>query len=46
LPELAVGLPGLLVLAIIVAQVLTGAAWLPLVRRFLGSFGPVGRRET
>jgi hypothetical protein len=38
-PALAVGLPVVLLVAILVAQLLAGAAWLPFVRRFLGGFG-------
>jgi hypothetical protein len=35
--------PGLLLLALIAAQALGGLAWLPVVRRKIGSFGPARR---
>jgi hypothetical protein len=39
IPGLVVSVPGLLVLLVIAAQMLTAGAWLPLVRRDLGDFG-------
>ena len=45
IPSLVVSVPGLLVLVVIGAQVLIGAAWLPLVRRDVGDFGLGSRRR-
>jgi len=42
-PALALTVPGLLLMAVL-AQLSVGALWLPVVRRWLGSFG-VGRRR-
>ncbi|MDQ6682583.1 MAG: hypothetical protein M3Y88_04840 [Chloroflexota bacterium] len=39
LPGLAIGIPATLVLAIVLAQIAFGGAWLPVVRRTLGSIG-------
>jgi len=39
LPGLAVGIPATLLLAIVLAQLAFGGAWLPVVRRTLGSIG-------
>jgi hypothetical protein len=49
LPELAVpalimGLPVILLLLFLLAQGATAALWLPLVRRFMGGFGPLRKR--
>jgi hypothetical protein len=43
-PALALTVPGLLLMLAVFAQVSVGALWLPVVRRWLGSFG-VGRRR-
>jgi hypothetical protein len=45
IPSLVVSGPGLLVLLVIGAQLLAGAAWLPVVRRELGDFGLGSRRR-
>ena len=45
IPSLVVSVPGLLVLVVIGAQLLAGAAWLPLVRRDVGDFGLGSRRR-
>ena len=45
IPSLVVSGPGLLVLLVIGAQLLAGAAWLPLVRRDVGDFGLAARRR-
>jgi hypothetical protein len=45
IPSLVVSGPGLLILIVIGAQLLAGAAWLPLVRRDLGDFGLGSRRR-
>ena len=45
IPSLVVSGPGLLVLIVIGAQLLAGAAWLPLVRRDVGGFGLGSRRR-
>jgi hypothetical protein len=44
IPSLVISGPGLLVLIVIGAQILAGAAWLPLVRREVGQFGLGSRR--
>jgi hypothetical protein len=44
-PSFVVSGPGLLVLIVIGAQLLTGAAWLPVVRRDVGDFGLGSRRR-
>ena len=38
-PAIVMSVPGLLIVLIVVAQGLGGAAWLPLVRRRIGGFG-------
>jgi hypothetical protein len=38
-PAFIVGVPGLLIILVIVLQSLGGSAWLPLVRRKIGTFG-------
>ncbi len=38
--------PGLLLMLLIAAQALGALAWLPVVRRKIGSFGPAGRGRT
>ena len=38
--------PGLLLMLLIAFQALGALAWLPVVRRRIGSFGPAGRRPT
>jgi hypothetical protein len=43
-PALALTVPGLLLMLAVLAQLSVGALWLPVVRRWLGSFG-VGRRR-
>jgi len=43
-PAVALSVPGLLVIAVVVAQALGGLVWLPLVRRWIGSFGVLRRR--
>jgi outer membrane biosynthesis protein TonB len=43
-PTLTVTVSGLLLMLAVLAQLSTGAIWLPIVRRWLGSFG-VGRRR-
>ena len=45
IPSLVVSVPGLLLLLVIGAQLLAGAAWLPLVRRDVGDFGLASRRR-
>ena len=45
IPSLVVSGPGLLILIVIGAQLLAGAAWLPLVRRDVGNFGLGSRRR-
>jgi hypothetical protein len=43
-PTLTVTVSGLLLMLAVLAQLSTGALWLPVVRRWLGGFG-VGRRK-
>jgi hypothetical protein len=43
-PALIVGLPALVLLLVLLAQGATAAMWLPLVRRFMGGFGPLRKR--
>jgi hypothetical protein len=43
-PTFAVSVPGLLVILSILGQLVGASAWLPTVRRNLGSFG-LGRRR-
>jgi hypothetical protein len=43
-PAFALGVPGLLLILAVGAQALVSAAWLPMVRRWLGGFG-VRRRQ-
>jgi hypothetical protein len=43
-PALVMGVPGLLIILIVLAQSLGGAAWLPVVRRRIGGFGISGPR--
>ena len=43
-PALALTVPGLLLMLAVLAQLSVGAVWLPVVRRWLGSFG-FGRRR-
>lgn len=43
-PSLVFAVPGLLLMLAVIAQGLVGAAWLPVVRRWLGGFG-IGRRR-
>ena len=45
IPSLVVSGPGLVILIAIGAQLLAGAAWLPLVRRDVGDFGFGSRRR-
>jgi hypothetical protein len=45
IPSLVVSGPGLLILIMIGAQLLAGAAWIPLVRRDVGDFGLGSRRR-
>jgi hypothetical protein len=45
IPSLVVSVPGFLVVIVIGAQLLVGAAWLPLVRRDVGDFGLASRRR-
>jgi hypothetical protein len=44
-PSLVLSVPGLLVVIAVVAQLIGGAAWVPLVRRWLGEFGLRRRRR-
>jgi hypothetical protein len=44
-PALALTVPGLLLMLAVLAQLSVGAVWLPVVRRWLGSFGVGGRRR-
>jgi len=44
-PAFALGVPGLLIMAI-AAQALVGAAWLPVVRRWLAGVGVRRRHRT
>ncbi|MBF6606253.1 MAG: cadherin-like domain-containing protein [Chloroflexi bacterium] len=46
IPSLVVSVPGLLLIVLIGAQMMVGAAWLPIVRRNLGDFGFGSRRAT
>jgi hypothetical protein len=43
-PTLTVTVSGLLLMLAVLAQLSTGALWLPVVKRWLGGFG-VGRRR-
>ena len=43
-PAVAMGVPGLLVLVVVLVQLAGGAAWVPVTRRALGSLG-VRRRK-
>jgi hypothetical protein len=43
-PALIVGLPVIVLLLFLLAQGATAALWLPLVRRFMGGFGPLRKR--
>ena len=43
-PAVAMGVPGLLVLVVVLVQLAGGAAWVPVTRRVLGSLG-VRRRK-
>jgi hypothetical protein len=43
-PAFAMGVPGLLLILAVLAQLSAGVVWLPIVRRWLGGFG-VGRRR-
>ena len=43
-PALTLTVPGLLLMLAVVAQLSTGAVWLPIARRWMGAFG-VGRRR-
>jgi hypothetical protein len=43
-PTLSLTVPGLLLMLAVLAQLSTGALWLPVVRRWLGGFG-LGRRR-
>jgi hypothetical protein len=43
-PAFVMGVPGLLLILIVLAQSLGGSAWLPVVRRRIGSFGIRGPR--
>jgi len=45
IPGFVVTLPGLLVVLAVLAQVLVGTGWLPLVRREIGDFGVRRRRR-
>jgi hypothetical protein len=44
-PALFLTVPGLLLILAVVAQLFTGALWLPVVRRWLGGFGVWKRRR-
>jgi hypothetical protein len=46
IPAVITGVPGLLILLIVLAQSLGGSAWLPLVRRRIGSFEIRATRPT
>jgi hypothetical protein len=43
-PGLVLSVPGLLLLLAVLAQSLGALAWLPIVRRRIGAFGPERRR--
>jgi hypothetical protein len=43
-PAMTMTVPGLLLMLAVLAQLSTGAVWLPVVRRWLGAFG-IGRRR-
>jgi hypothetical protein len=43
-PALTLTVPGLLLIIAVLAQLSSGALWLPVVRRWLGGFG-LGRRR-
>jgi hypothetical protein len=44
-PSLVLTVPGLLLMLAVLGQALVGAAWLPVVRRWLGGFGFARRRH-
>ncbi len=44
-PAFVMGVPGLLLILVVLAQTLGGSAWLPIVRRRIGAFGVGGRRR-
>jgi hypothetical protein len=44
-PAVAMGVPGLLVLVVVLVQLAGGAAWVPVTRRALGSLGVRRRRR-
>jgi len=46
IPALAIGVPGALVVILVLLQIAVGSFWLPLVSRHLGRFGPRPRRDT
>ena len=45
-PGLVLAVPGLVLILAVLAQVVGGALWLPIVRRRIGAFGPVRRRRS
>ena len=45
-PAFVMGVPGLLLILVVLAQTLGGSAWLPLVRRRIGAFGVRDRRRS
>jgi hypothetical protein len=45
-PGLVLAVPGLVLILAVLAQVVGGALWLPVIRRRIGSFGPGERRRT
>jgi hypothetical protein len=44
IPALIVGLPVLALLLVLFAQGAVTAAWLPVVRRYMGGFGPLRKK--
>ena len=44
-PAFVLGVPGLLLILAVGAQALVSLAWLPMVRRWLGGFGPRRRQR-
>jgi hypothetical protein len=44
-PALTLTVPGILLMLAVLAQLSASAVWLPFVRRWLGTFGFVGRRH-
>ena len=43
-PSLVLSVPGLLLILAVLAQALVGSLWIPVIRRWLGTFGVRRRR--